>query len=251
MLLHMPKIMNYKIIIPFYNVEEWIVKCIKSLKIQEYSNFQCILVDDMSTDNTMEVVGKLIEKDSRFTYILNKSKRYALQNVADAIEYSKPNNDDIILILDGDDWLASSKVLTKLNEVYEDNNCMLTYGSYVQFPSATRGIEPSAYNSQVIAGNNFREDSWRASHLKTFKYELWTHLDLEDLKDEEGNFFKTAYDQAFMLPLLELSAERSRFIPDIMYVYNRLNPLSVDKTKTQEQYQTMLKIRKKRKYTRL
>ena len=97
----------------------------------------------------------------------------------------------------------------------------------------------------------FREDRWRASHLKSFKYVLWKNLDIEDLKDANGNFYKTAYDQAFMLPLLEMSSERSAYLSDVLYTYNRSNPLNVDKVKTQEQHNTMLKIRKKKKYNRL
>ena len=60
-----------------------------------------------------------------------------------------------------------------------------------------------------------------------------------------------AYDQAIMLPLLEMARERSRYIPDILHVYNKENPLSVDKIKTQQQVNTAKEIRKKKRYKRL
>ena len=245
------KKLHYKIIVPFYNVENWIKKCIKSLKLQNHEDFQCILVDDVSTDNTVKYISQTICGDERFVLIKNTTKKYALENVVQAINESDPKGEDVILILDGDDWLSSTNVLSKLNEVYENEECLLTYGTYIQYPNGSVGVEPSQYPEEVVKNNIFRQDSWRASHLKTFKYSLWKNLNIEDLKDSQGNFYKTAYDQAFMLPLLEMSSERSKYIEDIMYVYNRENPLNVDKTKTKEQYETMLEIRQKPKYNRV
>ena len=60
-----------------------------------------------------------------------------------------------------------------------------------------------------------------------------------------------AYDQAIMLPLLEMSGERASFIPEILHVYNKENPLNLDKNKAQEQFALAQKIRKKAPYTRL
>jgi len=91
----------------------------------------------------------------------------------------------------------------------------------------------------------FRQDKWRASHLRSFKYKLWKHLDPDYLQDDYGDFYKTAYDQAMMLPLLEMASDKSYFINDVLYVYNKENPLNVDKIKAIVQYETMLEIRKK------
>ena len=242
---------HYKIIVPFYNVENWISKCIRSMKFQDHENFQCILVDDMSTDNTVETIKKEIADDDRFVLIENTDKKFALENVVEAIQVSNPESEHAIVILDGDDWLANASVLSRLNGAYDDPQCLMTYGSYVAFPSGVPGCEPSRYPEDVINSNKFREDHWRASHLKSFKYKLWQNLNLEDLKNDKGEYYKYAYDQAFMLPFLELSAERTAYIQDILYSYNRSNPLNCDKVKTKEQHSCMLDIRKKRKYTRL
>ena len=83
---------------------------------------------------------------------------------------SEHDVDDVNIILDGDDWLSSTNILSRLNEVYSEDNCLLTYGSYVAFPSGIIGVEPSQYPDSVVQNNSFREDSWRASHLKSFKY---------------------------------------------------------------------------------
>ena len=224
------KTTNFKVVVPFYNAENWIEKCIGSLKIQNYDNFQCFLVDDMSTDGTNELALRAIAGDKRFKLIKNDQKHYALGNIAKTIEKMNCEEEDIIILLDGDDWLASSYSLDTLSNAYFDKNCLMTYGSYVYNPSGFRGEEPSCYSQHIIDANLFREDDWRGSHLRSFKYKLWKHIDHKDLKDDAGDYFKVAYDQAIMLPLLELAGDMSEFIEESLYVYNKQNPLNVDKT---------------------
>ena len=129
--------------------------------------------------------------------------------------------------------------------------CLLTYGSYVYHPMGTRGVEPSEYPKEVVQKNTYRQDQWRASHLRSFKYSLWGHLNHDDLKDEHGEYYKMTYDQAIMLPLLEMSSERAKHIPDILHVYNKDNPLNIDKNKGKEQSALAGIIREKTPYTRL
>ena len=243
---------KYNIIVPFYNAENWIEKCIKSVKRQRYDNFECILVDDVSSDLSLEKAILAIDNDPRFHIAINEEKQYALKNISMAIETIKePRDKDIIILLDGDDWLASSLALSRLNEEYLDKDCFATYGSYVFHPWGTRGPEPSQYPEGVIENNYFREDIWRASHLRTFRYGLWKNIDHDDLKDENGEYYTMAYDQAIMLPLLEMSGERCRYIDDILHVYNKENPLNVDKIKAIKQSETAKEIRQKRKYNRI
>jgi len=241
---------KFKFIVPFYNAQEWISKCVESIKRQKYDNFECFLVDDTSTDNSYDVAKKEIREDSRFTLIKNEKRSYALENIVNAIEKANCSDDDVIILLDGDDWLASAHVLSKLDSVYDDD-CLLTYGSYVYYPTGQKGVEPEEYSAHVINTNKFREDAWKASHLRTFKYALWKSLNHEDLKDRQGSFYKMTYDQAILLPLLEMAAERIKYIPDVLHIYNRLNPLNVDKEKAEEQYRISQEIRNKKCYDRL
>jgi len=243
---------KYKIIVPFYNADQWIGKCVYSIKRQRHKNFECVLIDDMSDDQSLLTARTIIGDDPRFRIIVNKDKRYALENIAMGIETSNSIDDeDVIIVLDGDDWLSSSLVLSRLNAEYSDEDCLMTYGSYIFYPWAFRGPEPSAYPEEVIKNNSFRDDDWRASHLRTFKYKLWKNIDHKDLKDDDGNYYTMAYDQALMLPMLEMASERSRYIWDIMHVYNKENPISVDKIKAKQQAETAEEIRCKNPYKRL
>jgi hypothetical protein len=80
---------------------------------------------------------------------------------------------------------------------------------------------------------------------------LWKHIDQKDFLDENGEYYKMSYDQAMMLPMLEMASEKIYYVPKILHVYNRSNPLNVDKIKEKEQFLTMHRIRKKKEYQRL
>ncbi len=242
---------TFRIITPFYNAQDFIGRTIYSLKRQNNKNFKCYMIDDCSDDRGANIAALSTVSDERFELIQNIDKKYALQNIAETIgAIDDIDDEDIIILLDGDDWLPCDSTLSHLEKVYNSNDCLMTYGSYVYAPHGNKGIEPSAYPQSVIDDNSFRTDQWRASHLRTFKYKIWKEINHDDLKNSEG-YYKVAYDQAIMLPLLEMAAERAVYIPEIMHVYNRINPLNVDKTKQQEQFETAQEVRAKPKYQRL
>ena len=91
--------MSYKnrlnIIIPLYNVEKWIGRCLKSVQGQNYSNFRCYVVNDISTDNTDQKILNQIKDDDRFVYINNKEKKYALKNIYDTIKDEEFDDENI------------------------------------------------------------------------------------------------------------------------------------------------------------
>lgn len=241
---------HFKIIVPSYNCEEWIDKTIESVKKQHYSNYECVIIDDISSDNTWDKIESQ-NLDKRFIKIKNVDKKYALRNIHDTLAYLAPDSKDVVVLLDGDDWFANEYALDTLNKYYQDPNCYMTFGSFARFPDGHLGSESSEYSQEVISNSSFRQDEWRASHLKTYRMFLWEKLNKKDLQDQNGNFYESCYDQAIMLPLLEMSQDRIKYIPEILCVYNVGNPNAVNKLKVQKQYQTMQEIRMKKPYQRL
>jgi len=241
---------KYIFIVPFFNAAPFLKKCIASIKRQRHTEFKCILIDDMSTDNSNEVIDNLISGDSRFVLKKNMQKGYALKNIYQSLLQEKIDDEDVVILLDGDDWLSSSRTLNTLNEIYNDD-FLVTYGSYIMHPHGILGPEPSRYPKEVVENNLYREDKWRASHLRTFKYHVWNKIDVDDLKDKDGNFYTVSYDQAIMLPLLEMASDRVKYVNSVLHVYNKENPLNVDKIKQKLQYNTAQEIRKKKKYERI
>lgn len=88
------------VIIPFYNSELFLEKCIISVKNQKYSHFECILVDDGSTDASFEIAQNLIQNDTRFRLIQQKNQG---QGVARNTALNLVQG-EFITFLDSDDW---------------------------------------------------------------------------------------------------------------------------------------------------
>lgn len=104
--------MKFKIIIPTYNSEKWIKKCIDSVLRQTYKDFTLVLVDDMSTDNTVKLIKEY--NDDRIHFIQLEEKRYngGTRNVG----IQAPLYSDYTLFLDNDDWFYNDKVLERIND---------------------------------------------------------------------------------------------------------------------------------------
>lgn len=243
---------KFIVITPFYNAEEWVSFCVRSVKSQQYENYSHHLIDDLSTDNSSELISQEIKGDPRFNLTINTTKKQAIKNIEDTLKEISPNDDDIIVILDGDDWLASSGVFSYLNDVYNKENCWMTYGSYVEYPSNQKGIFAQQIPQEVIDSNSYRDSQWMSSHLRTFRYKLWKHIDPADfIYSRSGNTFRAAWDLAFVFPMLEMCGEKAKYIEDILYVYNRDNPLNEDKVDHPTQLAEEAEVRGKVKYSKL
>lgn len=95
---------KFKVIVCVYNSEKWIKKCLFSILNQTYTNYDLIVINDASTDNTFNII-KSIQKDYNFTF-LNRSKNTGLlKNTIDGINLICNDDNDIIISIDGDDWL--------------------------------------------------------------------------------------------------------------------------------------------------
>ena len=218
---------HFKIIVPVYNSKEWIDNCIKSIINQDYENYECVICDDISNDGTYERAIESLGESKKIRVLKNKEKKFALKNIYDAVKATNPSGDDVIVVLDGDDWFSTDHVLSNLSKYYQESKCWMTYGSFMEFPSGRIGIESTDYPDNVIENNSYRKDRWRASHLKTFKYFLWERVKKEDLLDDDGEFYEMTYDQAMMLPMLEMSGPKAKYIKEINYIYNTSNPNAV------------------------
>ena len=67
-------ILELSIIVPIYNVERWLKRCLDSILTQTFNNFELILVDDGSPDKCSEIIEKYIRKDKRVVAIYHQPK---------------------------------------------------------------------------------------------------------------------------------------------------------------------------------
>lgn len=205
-----------KVVSCFWNVEKYISNCIKTLKNQKDKNFEVYLIDDMSTDNSNNIIKELIKDDQRFHLIINSEKKFKLKNMNDLIKTF--DDEDIIIELDGDDFLLGDNVIGDIRTIYNTENIWLTNGSFM-YSNGSPGFS-SKGNPQTI-----RQDTFMFSHLRTWKSFLWKSIPEDYFKDSDGNYFKAASDVAYSFSLLELAGNKHyRFIDKILYVYNADSP---------------------------
>lgn len=238
------------IVMPSYNNRHCYQKNIDSALSQNYKNFRIIYIDDDSPDGTGMFVQnylKRVDKENRVTFIQNEERRGALANVYQGIGLCRPN--EIVVNMDGDDWFPHGEVLSKLNRVYADPNVWVTYGQFVYYPCGSRGWAAEVPQS-IVEKNGFREHTWVTTALRTFYAGLFHKIELEDLL-HEGDFFPMAGDLAYMWPILEMAGMHSRFIPEVLYVYNVATPLNDIKLDPEYQQHLGLLTRARKKYDRL
>ena len=229
-----------------YNCENYVEKSLLSIMGQRFKNFKCYITDDLSTDNTIDVIIKTISGDDRFILIENKQKMYQPGNYDQVIRGLNISDDEICVEIDGDDWLPNSNVLSFINDVYKDENVWMTSGSF-KYHDGRPGFANPPRNF-----TNVRNQTFTLSHMRTWKSWLWKKINQEDLKDGSGKYWSVAGDLSFMFPMLEMSGKSHfKYIPDVLYIYNESNPLNDHKVNMGKVSSTVNIIRNKPQYNLL
>lgn len=236
------------VVIPSYNNQQWYERNLNSVCYQNYTNYRIVYIDDCSPDGTGNLVQSYIDKHNmhdKVTLVRNEVNRGALYNLYTTIHQCA--DDEIIVTVDGDDWLKHKNVLKRVNQEYQKQNVWMTYGQFESYPKGTRGF---CRNLQqfVIQKNAYREIEWYTSHLRTFYAGLFKQVKLKDLV-HEGELFRVTWDMAFLFPMFEMADGKFSFIPDILYIYNEATPLSDNKLRVLQQLRCNKIIRGKDKYT--
>ncbi|MES2122084.1 MAG: glycosyltransferase family A protein [Chlamydiota bacterium] len=235
------------VIIPSYNNSDWYQLNLRSVLQQKYDNYRVIYVDDHSTDDTGALVRSYLainDDAKRVTLIENAERIGALENIYKSVWLCNPY--DLVVTVDGDDWLPHENVLAFLNETYSDPHVWMTYGQYKVFPTeAVGGAEPIP--QEVISLNCFREYPWVSTHLRTFYAGLFQKIEKEDFLYNNA-FFPVTWDLAFMFPMLEMAGTHSKFVPDILYIYNVATPISDNKLHRELIQEMENCIRSKKRY---
>lgn len=116
------------IVIPVYNAEKYLEQCLNSIKNQTYKNFEVILVNDGSDDNSENICKSFSEEDARFKYFTksnggaSSARNFGLDNVTG----------DYITFIDADDWVDENHLEVLINNI-KDNNSDMAVSSIKKF----------------------------------------------------------------------------------------------------------------------
>lgn len=222
---------RFALVAPAWNCAQWVGRCVESIRRQTWRNFRCVLIDAASTDGTATVAEAAAAGDPNIQVVRDTVRRYPLENLLRATALAARDPEDVVVVVDGDDWLKHPRVLERMAEIYSDPEVWLTYGSHelLHRPWLDRVLgRKSHVRSQPYPPSTARLNLYRhnkgpflAGHLRTYRKFLWDAIRDEDLRDDDGRYWPAAGDAASMYPMMEMATERHiRFIPDVLYVYN-------------------------------
>lgn len=224
------------VLVPSYNCTPWIERCLASVAQQNVLPAKVLVIDDASPDP--HYLPEVKSACDRYGFHLHRNdvNRKCPYNLRLGIDMLDPGPDDVIFLLDGDDFLPHTAVLQRIAEVYADPEVWLTYGNYVPHPHNTGQNLAVMYPDQIVADRSFRTGPACFNHPLTFRKHLWDHVTDADMQTRDGRWFTGGYDMVIMSPMLELATPygtrrgggRShwRFLGETLYAYNAINPLS-------------------------
>lgn len=240
---------HFVVVVTAYNCENYVEKVISSIGSQKYANFEIIFIDDASTDNTYAKAKCLALNNIHLHQ--NSSRQGRISNIVKAV--STCNEKSVIVLVDGDDFLAGPEVLSKLNEVYTTKDVWMTVGGHVVDPPMD--YPPVKYNLYYSAANdqkrNYRDTIWTQPHLLSFRASLFWKINDKDMRNEDGTYITVATDCAMVWPMLEMSNGRYySFVGEVLYKYNTVNPLSLHskEERRREQVEMEQQLRKMKRY---
>ena len=217
-----PKKKDYKfcIIIPNYNNDHgeykgktFLQNCIDSVLNQTYKNFEIIIIDDMSTDTSVETVENYVEKDKRVHLIRNNRKRYNGGSRNVGIEYAMNNLDfDYFAMLDSDDWFKDNEVLQKINDNLWDCELMLL-GLEMIFPDGTTQTKINEYDNYqdfFICDNK----TWCTAWCRVIRKDKIIYFPESCIMEDRSWSYEQADNICF---------ENIRNLKQPLYIWNRMN----------------------------
>lgn len=194
------------VIVPVYNVEEYLPKCLDSLVNQTFDDFEVVVINDGSPDNSQKIIDEYQEKypDIIKSFVkenggLSSARNFALDKV----------NGEYIFYLDSDDWV-DTRLLEKLySKVQSENADIVVCGAYSVLNDEKTEIDRYDYSPDINKNYIlFRPSAW----CKLIKKDIMENKEIKFLE-------KHIYEDIAVMPALCLYANKISFVNEPLYFY--------------------------------
>lgn len=236
----MSKPIKFSIIIPAYNVEKYIGECLNSILSQSYENYEVLVIDDGSSDSTVQMIKWYIEKDSRVKLLQQKNAGPSRTRNT-GIECA---SGDYILFMDSDDVYKTSDALGMIAKKCDDVD-VVAYGweefdetglldTMMEFPAVTYEAEDlkDDYSQKKYSGVEYLEKSLEYEHQ--YAWYCWRYAFKTAFWKEHGFEFKNGYkyEDVSLVPWVVLKAKTIVCVREILYRYriNRTGAITMDRS---------------------
>ena len=158
--------MKISAVIPVYNAEKYLDRLLTSIQQQTYNNYEVIIVNDGSTDNSLQVINKYKNLKMRCITIENSGPGVARK------EGFKIATGDLLFFIDSDDFLPSKFVFEKINKIYQENKfdilffcCKIKINEKEVVRAPIKGknkekLEDGMYNSEYLKNHTIWSGLW-------------------------------------------------------------------------------------------
>jgi glycosyltransferase involved in cell wall biosynthesis len=215
------------IIVPCFNQAQYLDEALQSVLDQTYENWECIIVNDGSPDNTEAIAKKWVKKDSRFNYLyktnggVSSSRNLALQRA----------KGDYIQFLDCDDFLNKEKLELSLNLINEghENDIKIIVSDFRMFiDNPNKTLNPYCNLNSGLLNFESLLYSWNATftipiHCGFFKASLFKNIRFPENM--------TAHEDWIVWVSIFKTGGKALFLDKILALY-RMNPSSRVRTKS-------------------
>lgn len=156
------------IVVPVFNVEKWIDRCLRSILVQSFSNYELIIVNDGSTDSSLKICENYSKNDSRIVLLSKKNG-----GLSDARNYGlRYAKGDYVVFIDSDDFIEKNYLEKLLTTIKSDNSDIAICGFYLTDSMGNKLSEWSAskqlnfsVDKKIIKGRDllyylYQESGW-------------------------------------------------------------------------------------------
>ena len=140
------------ILIAAYNVSQYIERCLKSLEVQTFKDFEVIIVNDCSTDTTKDVIANYLNKSSLQAVVIDLDENQGLSfGRHTALAKARGN---YFYCIDGDDWIEPDAIEKFYNNAIEQNYDMVACDFYIDTGQRKKSVETNEFEPAKIQYNN-------------------------------------------------------------------------------------------------
>ena len=244
----------FSLILPVYNVEKYVKRCVNSLLRQEYTDYEIILVDDGSTDSSGSICDKLADKN-------NNIFAYHKENggLSDARNYGMDRaKGNYILFIDSDDWVDEKLLISLHNHLNKSNVDILKFGFQKMQEGNYKNTFFSYFNIGVYDRRQIEETilPYTIGPKRLFCYEqnacksVWSHVySLNFLRENNIRFVseREILNEDYLFNLHTLLYAKSLEVTDYILYYYDYREGSLSKRYITNEFERKLKLHREYK----
>lgn len=230
---------RFSIIIPMYNSEKYIIECLDSILKSVYKNYEIIIIDDYSIDNSINLCKKKQKTHPNIKLLNNDGKGVsAARNTG-----IKAAEGEYIIFVDSDDFLTRD-IMTYLESEINNKKYDVFFSRFLSKKETEdcRDVIDKIYDPKKINDKNTSEVV-KYFYQKRMIFTVWRFVIKRELIINNNLLFieNIVHEDEEWVPRMLLSSKTFRYIPFEYYMY-RVHPLSITSKPTMFNYLCYLKV---------